>query len=171
MADGTGIVEDPAVDFVAQSELQAVQAYARREATRHLMLFWPRDEVPRRGLDGVLRHGFGRPIELEPQSEDVARMALEADVERVSQALARRAFVLQTAQPDCGPKLGYLYAIADIIGVRQVRDWDELWQAANAGDWNKACRLLVALQWTAVDRNAIDRRLAAADLIFGLRDA
>lgn len=135
------------------------------------MLFWPRDEVPRRGLDGVLRHGYGRSIETTPQPEAVARMALERDIEQVSRALARRVFVLQTAQPGCARKIGFLYAVADIIGVSQIRDWDELWQAANAGDWHKVCLFLVALQWTAVDRNAVDRRMAAGDLIFGLRDA
>lgn len=154
-----------------QAELDDVQCFARERAAEHLMLFWPRDEFPRRGLDGVLRHGYGRAIEQVPQTEAVARMALERDIQHVSRALERRVFTLQVAQPGCKAKLGYLYAVADIIGVTQIRDWDELWAAACAGDWNTVCLYLVALQWTAVDRNAVDRRMAAGNLIFGLRDA
>lgn len=163
---------DAAVDaHDAQSELEAVQAHARDAAAKHLMVFWPRAEFPRRGPDNVLRLGYGRAIERKPQPEDVARMALERDIEHVSKALERRVFVLQAAQPGCRSKVGYLYAVADIIGVERIRDWDELWSSACRGDWHTVCLYLVALQWDAVDGAQVDRRMAAGNLIFGLRDA
>lgn len=166
------MVPDPAVDaHEAQSELEAVQAHARAAAAQHLMVFWPRAEYPRRGPDNVLRLGYGRAIERKPQHEDVARMALERDIEYVSQALERRVFVLQSSQPRCENKVGYLYAVADIIGVERVRDWNELWQAAGRGEWQTVCLYLMALQWEAIDGAQVDRRMAAGNLIFGLRDA
>lgn len=155
----------------AEADLRALERRAKCDAARHLVSFWPFDATPRRGLDGVLRHGYGRAVEHNPQPEAVARMALNKDLDNVAKALARRIFVLKTAQPDCDRKVGFLYAVADILGVNAVRDWDDLWKAANAGDWQRVCLLLVALQWDAVDRNAIDRRMAAGNLIFGLRDA
>lgn len=153
------------------AELEAVQAGARADAARHLMVFWPRAEYPCRGPDNVLRLGYGRAIERRAQPEDVSRMALERDIDRVSRALEKRVFTLQVKQPGCRGKVGYLYAVADIIGVERVRDWNELWQAANAGDWQTVCLYLMALQWEAIDGAQIDRRLAAGNLIFGLRDA
>lgn len=156
---------------LAQAELCALERRGKADAARHLVSFWPFDATPRRGLDGVLRLGYGRPVEHNPQPEAVARMALNRDLDNVAAALARRIFVLKTAQPECGRKVGFLYAVADIIGVNAVRDWEDLWTAANAGDWQRVCLLLVALQWGAVDRDAVDRRMAAGNLIFGLRDA
>jgi len=166
------VAPDAAVDAIdAQTELEAVQASARADAARHLVLFWPRAEFPRRGPDNVLRLGYGRDIERRPQHEDVARMALERDIEHVSRALERRVFVLQAAQPDCRRKVGYLYAVADIIGVERIRDWDDLWSLACRGDWQSVCLYLMALQWEAIDGAHVDRRIAAGNLIFGLRDA
>lgn len=153
------------------AELEAVQAAGRADAARHLMVFWPRAEYPCRGPDNVLRLGFGRAIERRAQTEDVARMALERDIEHVSRVLERRVFTLQVNQPSAAPKIGYLYAVADIIGVERVRDWNELWHAAGRGDWQTVCVQLMALQWEAIDGAAVDRRMAAGNLIFGLRDA
>lgn len=153
------------------AELEAVQAAGRADAARHLMVFWPRAEYPRRGPDNVLRLGYGRAIERSPQHEDASRMALERDIEHVSRVLARRVFMLQMKQPTCRSKVGFLYAVADIIGVERVRDWNELWQAANRGEWQTVCVLLMALQWEAIDGAQVDRRVAAGNLIFGLRDA
>lgn len=153
------------------AELEAVQARARADAAQHLMLFWPRSEFPRRGPDNVLRLGYGRAIERQPQHEDASRMALERDIEHASRVLASRVFVLLTNQPRCGRKVGYLYAVADIIGVERVRDWNDLWVAAGRGDWQTVCLYLMALQWEAIDGAQVDRRMAAGNLIFGLRDA
>lgn len=154
-----------------QTELEAVQAGARADAARHLMLFWTRAEFPRRGPDNVLRLGYGRAIERNAQAEDVSRMQLQRDIEHVSRALEGRVFVLQTKQPACRNKVGYLYAVADIIGVDRVRDWADLWTAANRGDWQTVCVQLMALQWEALDASQVDRRMAAGKLIFELRDA
>lgn len=154
-----------------QTELETVQAAARASAAQHLMLFWPRTEFPHRGPDDVLRLGYGRAIERRAQPEDVSRMALERDIEQVSKALERRVFMLLAAQPDCQPKVGFLYAVADIIGVDRVRDWNELWTAAGRGDWQTVCLYLMALQWEAIDGAQMHRRMAAGNLIFGLRDA
>lgn len=162
---------DQAAAEALQAELETVQAAARADAARHLVLFWPRAEFPRRGPDNVLRLGYGRDIERRPQHEDVARMALERDIEHVSKALERRVFVLQAAQPGCRPKVGYLYAVADILGVDRVRDWNELWQAAGRGEWQTVCLYLLALQWEAIEGTDVNRRMAAGNLIFGLRDA
>lgn len=153
------------------AELEAVQALARADAMQHLMVFWPRAELPRRGPDNVLRLGYGRAIERHPQHEDAARMALQRDIEHVSRVLAQRVFVLQMTQPACRSKIGYLYAVADIIGVERIRDWHELWQAAGRGDWHTVCLYLMALQWEAIEGSQVDRRMAAGRLIFGLRDA
>ncbi len=154
-----------------QTELEAVRQQACAEATSHLMVFWPRSEFPRRGPDNVLRHGYGRAIERIAQPESVARMALEVDIDRVSKTLERRVFVLMANQPNCHRKVGFLYAVADIIGVDRVRDWNELWTAAGRGDWQTVCLYLMALQWEALDAAQVDRRMAAGNLIFGLRDA
>lgn len=154
-----------------QTELEAVRQQACAEATAHLMVFWPRSEFPRRGPDNVLRHGYGRAIERIAQPESVARMALEVDIDRVSKTLERRVFVLMANQPQCHRKVGFLYAVADIIGVDRVRDWNELWTAAGRGDWQTVCLYLMALQWEALDAAQVDRRMAAGNLIFGLRDA
>lgn len=162
--------EQEAADAL-QTELEAVRQQACAEATAHLMVFWPRAEFPRRGPDNVLRLGYGRAIERIAQPENVARMALEADIDRVSKTLERRVFVLMTNQPNCQPKVGFLYAVADIIGVDRVRDWNELWTAAGRGDWQTVCLYLMALQWEALDAAQVDRRMAAGNLIFGLRDA
>ena len=141
------------------------------EATAHLMVFWPRAEFPRRGPDNVLRLGYGRAVERNAQPESVSRMALEADIDRVSKTLERRVFMLMANQPNCGKKVGFLYAVADIIGVDRIRDWNELWTAAGRGDWQTVCLYLLALNWEALDGAQVDRRMAAGNLIFGLRDA
>ncbi|QFR59598.1 hypothetical protein KEM14_gp54 [Xanthomonas virus phiXaf18] len=154
-----------------QTELEALQELACQEAAAHLMVFWPRAEFPRRGPDNVLRLGYGRDIERRPQTEDVARMALAADISRVSKTLERRTFVLLANQPQCQHKVGFLYAVADIIGVDRIRDWNELWTAAGRGDWHTVCLQLMALNWEALDGAQVDRRMAAGNLIFGLRDA
>lgn len=154
-----------------QAELEVVQAAARESALAQLMLFWPRAEFPRRGPDNVWRLGYGRAIERRAQPEDVSRMALQRDIEQVSKTLERRVFMLLASQPDCQRKVGFLYAVADIIGVDRIRDWNELWTAAGRGDWQTVCLYLMALQWEAIDGAAVDRRMAAGNLIFGLRDA
>lgn len=162
---------DQAAADAIHAELEEVQSHARADAARHLMLFWPRTAFPHRGPDRVLRLGYGRDIERRPQAEDVSRMALERDIEHVSRALEKRVFTLQVSQPGCRNKIGFLYAVADIIGVERVRDWSELWQAAGRGDWNAVCLHLMALQWDALEGAATDRKMAAGNLIFGLRDA
>lgn len=162
---------DQVVAETLQAELEALQDVARQEAASHLMVFWPRAEFPRRGPDNVLRLGYGRDIERRPQTEDVARMALAADICRVSKTLERRVFVLLANQPGCQHKVGYLYAVADIIGVDRIRDWNELWTAAGRNDWHTVCLHLLALNWEALDGAQVDRRMAAGNLIFGLRDA
>lgn len=98
-------------------------------------------------------------------------MALQRDIEQVSKALERRIFVLLVAQPDCQPKVGYLYAVADIIGVDRIREWDDLWLAAGAGDWHTVSLQLIALQWNAVEHDQVDRRMAAGNLILGMLHA
>lgn len=162
--------EQEAADAL-QTELEAVRVKACAEAATHLMVFWPRTEFPRRGPDNVLRQGYGRAIERIPQPESVARMALEADIDRVSKTLERRVFMLMANQPGCSKKVGFLYAVADIIGVDRIRDWNELWTAAGRGDWQTVCLYLLALNWEALDGAQVDRRMAAGNLIFGLRDA
>lgn len=154
-----------------QNELEAVRRQACAEAAAHLVLFWPCAEFPRRGPDNVLRLGYGRAIERVSQPESIARMALEADIDRVSKTLERRVFMLMANQPQCGKKVGFLYAVADIIGVDRIRDWNELWTAAGRGDWQTVCLYLLALNWEALDGAQVDRRMAAGNLIFGLRDA
>jgi hypothetical protein len=52
-----------------------------------------------------------------------------------------------------------------------VRDWNELWQAAGRGEWQTVCLYLLALQWEAIEGTDVNRRMAAGNLIFGLRDA
>lgn len=162
--------EQEAADAL-QTELEAVRVRACAEATAHLMVFWPRAEFPRRGPDNVLRLGYGRAVERNAQPESVSRMALEADIDRVSKTLERRVFMLMANQPNCGKKVGFLYAVADIIGVDRIRDWNELWTAAGRGDWQTVCLYLLALNWEALDGAQVDRRMAAGNLIFGLRDA
>ncbi|AVO24200.1 hypothetical protein [Xanthomonas phage XPV3] len=170
-ADNHGSTDDQGFADAANAELETIRQRACADAAEHLMVFWPRAEFPRRGPDNVLRLGYGRAIERSAQPESVARMALNADIERVSRALESRVFVLMTRQPGCVSKVGYLYAVADIIGVERIRDWDELWTAAGRADWQTVCLYLMALQWEALDGTQVDKRMAAGNLIFGLRDA
>jgi hypothetical protein len=133
--------------------------------------FWPHNEIPHLGPDNVERVGFGHALKKIPQPEEISLRQLELRLKGIAAELEPRIFTLLALQPGAETKIGYLYAIADILELAVMDPWDELWAAANAGDWHTVSLLLVTITWRAVDGDKVERRMAAGNLIFALREA
>ncbi|KWV17147.1 hypothetical protein [Xanthomonas translucens] len=151
--------------------LATSEKVACEKAVELLKECWAMRPLPGRDGNRVLRHGYGRPIEVRPQSRKVAAAALLDDVEWSQGVLRGRVFELLAVHPEAQPKLPYIYALADILGPERMRDWGELWAVIRRGDWEAAVAELLVCNWdTLYGANANDRR-AVVKLVLGLERA
>lgn len=152
--------------YVAQVELRT-----RRRAEELMHGLFPFDPKPRRDLLGILRLGFGRPVEKRGQSLRIANLALTEEIMQTQQVLHGRVVELLAFQSGAETRLPYLYAVADILGAEQMRDWKAIWDAAKRGDWATVGSEVLVGNWDALygaepkDRRAVTKLVM--DMAYG----
>lgn len=130
-----------------ETSLAELEARATAPTAKLLEQLFPFTAFPSKDAAGTLRHGIGRPIEKRPMSKEVAEMALAHDILGTQQALRGRVFELIARHPDYENRLPYLYALADIMGPDEMRNWNKFWTMLNARDLEGASAELVVANW------------------------
>lgn len=117
-------------------ELQRLEIVGMRKAEAIIRGFHPLRAFPGKDELGVVRHGYGRPIERRPISERVALVALREEMVQTVAILRPRVFELKGTHPEIpDDRIAVLYALADLLGPAETRDWSPLWDAMRRQDW------------------------------------
>lgn len=130
-----------------ETSLAELEARATAPTATLLEQLFPFSPFPSKDAAGTLRHGIGRPIEKRPMPKEVAEMALAHDILVTQQALRGRVFELIARHPDFEARLPYLYALADIMGPDEMRNWNKFWTMLNARDLEGASAELIVANW------------------------
>lgn len=148
--------------------LQDVESRAHPLAMELIRGLFPLQPYPKTDAQGVLRHGFGRPIEKRAMSDATASFALADDL-RATQAILRgRVFELIAVHPEAEPRLPYLYAIGDLLGAEKLRDWAALWEQLRREDWQAVAVELMTAKWDAYYASSLDKRRAVMGLVLAI---
>lgn len=147
------------------ASLLQVELRARHATQALLRRLFPMQEYPAKDAAGVLRHGYGRPIDQRPMTVRAAAFVLAEQVIHAQNILRARVFELIATHPEVEPKLPPLYAIGDILGAERLRDWTALWDAMRRGAWPAVGIELMTAQWDRYVGASEDKRRAVFELI------
>lgn len=145
--------------------LRLMESRARFRVLDLLRELFPLRAFPGRDEAGILRLGYGRSIEVRGMSERVAKFALADDVQRTQAILRGRVFELIAVHPEAEAKLDAVYAIGDILGPEQMRDWAALWAAMRRMDWPAVGVELMTCQWDRYLGASAEKKRAVFSLI------
>lgn len=151
-----------------EQELGLTEVRAARQAERIIKLHFERHPLPVRDENNVLRLGWNRPIERNPEPVEVSSLRLRSEIAQTRQVLHRRVLSLQARRPISVLRLSVLYAIADLLGPDHVEAWEPLWQAIEAGDWPRVMQELLRCNWNGLVGNTEQKRMLFSRLITAL---
>lgn len=147
-------------------ELNRAEMAARLTAEDLIRRVYPFTAYPRKDSLGVVRHGYGRPIEKRPMTTRVADLALREELIRTSAVLRGRVFELKATHPEVPDgRIAVLYAIADILGPEETRDWSPLWEALRRLDWPQVVQELLTCHLFKLMSETPDHKRSVSELI------
>ena len=151
-----------------EQSLRMTETRAARLAERIIKRHFDMLEFPKPDQHNVLRHGWNRPIERRAKASKVADFELREDLQGTKLALHPRVAMLMAKAPISDYRLSVMYAIADLLGAQQVRDWEPLWQALERHAWASVMKELLACNWNGLVGTSDRNKELFAELIMGL---
>lgn len=154
-----------------EQRLGLAENRAERRAARIIKRHFEMHPLPTVDQHGRTRHGWNRDINRWPMPVRVADFSLSVALNEVRAALHKRVAFLMAKNPVSELRLGVLYAMADILGVAHVRDWDALWSALEAHNWTEVVNEMLLCNWNGlVGTSARNRQLFSALITAMLTD-
>lgn len=124
--------------------------------------------LPKQDEVGIMRHGYGRPIQSRPMTKETAEHGLRTDLMRSQTVLKGRIFELLAVHPESEDKIKYLYAIADVFGPEVLRDTREIWDTARKGDWREVGTQIMLMHWDRYFGVSTEKRRAVLNMVMDM---